>query len=153
MFIETFKYEDFDENPREETCCFHMSESDLTDLNIRNGGLPAYLQRIIEVQDNQALADLFKGLIIRSYGVKSLDGRKFDKSAEVVAEFMQTPMYDQLYMHMLSDTDYALKFIVGILPKSWQKTINEENLAAKAKAQMEEKKAALLANKNNETNS
>lgn len=134
MFIEKFNYTDWDDNEREETCYFHLTESDLADMELRrSGGMMAFMRRIIETRDGNELANIFKSLIIKSYGEKSLDGKYFNKSPEVVSKFMQTPMYDKLYMRMLSDTDYALKFIIGILPKEYQKSINADNISLEVK--------------------
>lgn len=137
MFIETFKYEDFNEEQREEVCCFHLSESKITDMNLsQEGGLMEYIKRIVQTRSSKELADLFKSLIIRSYGVKSLDGRRFIQTPEVVTEFMQTPMYDQLYMRLATDTDYAIKFLIGILPKSMQKELNADKLKLEVSKQL-----------------
>lgn len=137
MFSETFKYKDWNDNEREETHYFHLTESKITEMNFKmEGGFYGYIKSIIETVDQKALADIFKGLIIRSYGVKSADGRRFDQSPEVVADFMQTPMYDQLYMRLARDTEYAIKFIIGILPSSMQKEIDEKKMTLEVKKAM-----------------
>ena len=42
-----------------------------------------YIERITKTQDSAKLIELFKEIIIKSYGIKSDDGRRFIKSPEI----------------------------------------------------------------------
>lgn len=39
------------------------------------------------------------------------------KSPEIINDFVSTPMYPMLYMHLATDAEYATKFINAIVPK------------------------------------
>jgi hypothetical protein len=56
-------------------------------------------------------------LIEKSYGVKSLDGKRFEKSEDITRAFKQTPAYDELFMELVTDADKAANFVNGILPE------------------------------------
>ena len=70
----------------------------------------------METQDTPSIIKIFKDIILRSYGEKSPDGRRFIKSEELSRSFSETEAYSQLFMRMLNDAEFAAKFINGILP-------------------------------------
>ena len=115
----TIKYTDFNGVEREEALRFNLTEAELMDLNLsKKGGLEETLKQIINTQDVPALADLFKSIINKAYGIKSPDGRNFIKSDKILADFTSTQAYSNLYMMLITDTDKATEFINGIVPQS-----------------------------------
>lgn len=115
----TIKYTDFNGVEREEDFRFNLTEAELMDLNLsKKGGLEETLKQIINTQDVPALADLFKSIINKAYGIKSPDGRNFVKSDKILADFVSTQAYSNLYMMLITDTDKATEFINGIVPQS-----------------------------------
>ena len=78
------------------------------------------LQKIVEEKDEQKLLAMFKELILKSYGEKTPDGRRFIKSKEMSEAFSQTRAYEQFYMAIMRDTDLAIEFTNKIMPKSVQ---------------------------------
>ena len=133
MYAKTMKYTDYNGNEREETFYFNLSRSELIDLEWRTpGGLEAYMKSIIASLDGQKLADMFKLLIQKSYGVKDLEGRRFIKNEEVLKNFTETPAYDELFVQLATDDKAAAEFINGIFPK-------EAVEAAKKQREMAEK--------------
>ena len=75
------------------------------------------MQKIIDEKDMVRLAKYFKELILKSYGVKSDDGKRFIKSPELSEAFSQTEAYSELYMELLGNSEYAVKFIQQVMPK------------------------------------
>lgn len=115
----TIKYTDFNGVEREEDFRFNLTEAELMDLNLsKKGGLEETLKQIINTQDVPALADLFKSIINKAYGIKSPDGRNFIKNDKILADFVSTQAYSNLYMMLITDTDKATEFINGIVPQS-----------------------------------
>ena len=124
MITMTVKFTDFDGNERKEDFRFNLTEQELAKMNLeKKGGLKKYLERIIATKDLPELTELFESLIQKSYGVKSPDGRKFEKSKEALADFMATQAYSDLYMRLITNADEATKFINGIVPESMAKEI------------------------------
>ncbi len=81
-----------------------------------NGGMKKYVERIISAQDGKQLVTLFKEIIDKSYGVKSLDGKRFVKNQEVLDEFKQSEAYSDLFMELATNSDAAAAFVNGVLP-------------------------------------
>ena len=78
MLTKTVKYTDYNGNERTEKFNFHLTKAEIAEMELSMpGGMSATVQRIIEAQDTKELIAIFKDLLLRSYGVKSPDGRTF----------------------------------------------------------------------------
>lgn len=118
MLSKTIKFEDWNGVEREEDFYFNLSESELMEMEMSTeGGFTNMMNRIIKRKDAPQLMQTFKNLILKSYGEKSDDGRRFIKSKELSDEFMQTPAYDALFMELCTNADAASAFVTGIVPK------------------------------------
>lgn len=126
MLKKTITYTDYDGMERTEDFWFNLSKTELTKLDAElPGGVLGVLRKIIDKKDRKALVDFIETLILRSYGEKTLDGKRFVKTPEMAEEFMQTPAYDELFMSILSDTDSQTSFINGVIPQSMAKEIEQ----------------------------
>lgn len=118
MYAKTIKYEDYNGNTREETFYFNLTKAEIIDLEWRTpGGLENYFKTIMETLDGQKLADTFKMLIQKSYGVKDPEGRRFIKNDDVLKNFTETEAYSELYILLATDSNAASEFVNGIFPK------------------------------------
>lgn len=118
MLKKTVTYTDYDGNERTEDFYFNLTKAELTGLfNSINGGLQAYLDQILKSKDAPKIMDAFTKILAASYGVKSLDGRRFSKSDEIFAEFKETEAYSQIFMELCTDSVAGAKFIEGVLPQ------------------------------------
>lgn len=124
MLKKTIKYTDFNGVERNEDFYFNLTEAELAEMNLMTkGGLKGYLEAIINTQDTPAIAELFKTIINKAYGVKSADGRKFMKSPEILEDFIYTQAYSNLYMSLIADANSAANFINGIIPEDMAKQV------------------------------
>lgn len=118
------KYEDYDGNERVEEFYFNLTKAEITDMELTTeGGMSAMLNRIIAAKDTSKLIAVFKDLILRSYGQKSPDGRRFIKSEELTKEFTETPAYSQIYLRLATDDKAATEFVNNVIPKDLQKEV------------------------------
>lgn len=118
------KYEDYDGNERVEEFYFNLTKAEITDMELTTeGGMSAMLDRIIAAKDTAKLIAVFKDLILRSYGQKSPDGRRFIKSDELTKEFTETPAYSQIYLRLATDDKAATEFVNNVIPKDLQKEV------------------------------
>lgn len=119
MLKKTTTYIDFMGNERTEDHYFNLTKAELTKLSLSvNGGLDKMLESMIREQDNAALMQWFDKIILMSYGRRSLDGKRFEKSEEISREFSQTGAYDQIFMELVTGGEKAVAdFINGIIPK------------------------------------
>jgi hypothetical protein len=118
MLKKSITFETFDDETVTEDHYFHLSKADLVELEVSHqGGLQAWITRIVESQDGKALIEEFKKLILWSYGKKSDDGRRFIKNEELRDEFVSSPAYEALFMELVTNADAAAEFVNGIVPK------------------------------------
>lgn len=117
MIKKTITYVDYNGTERSEDFYFNLSKAELMEMEMgTKGGLTEELQRIINAQDTPEIIKVFKGLLLKSYGQKSPDGKRFIKSAELSEEFEQTEAYSQLFMELATDDKKASDFVNGIMP-------------------------------------
>ena len=117
MLKKTVTYTDFNGDEITEDLFFHMSKSELIELELsREGGFAQSLQAIIEAEDGAAIIKEFKSILLASYGVKSADGKRFIKSQELRDEFESSEAYSELFMSLVTDADRAAAFINGLVP-------------------------------------
>lgn len=117
MYKKTITYEDYNGVTRTEDFYFNLTEAELTELQLGvKGGYAEMIQKMVDAKDVSSLIGILKDLIIRSYGVKSDDGRRFIKKPEITEEFTETPAYSALYMELATDDKKASAFINGIIP-------------------------------------
>lgn len=130
MLKKTFTYIDFNGDVRTEDAYFNLTETEITALEVEHEeGLLAKLKRIVDANDGPTIMKEFKDLILASYGEKSIDGRYFRKSKEISEAFACTPMYNELYMELLTNPEAASAFIDGIVPK--EKTAEQKEALSK----------------------
>ena len=121
MVVEKIKYTDFNGLEREEEFMFNLTEAEITEMELTtDGGLSDSIKKIIAAQDTPQIIKVFKMLLLKSYGEKSADGRRFVKSDKLSEEFAQTNAYSQLFMKLATDDKAAVAFINGIMPDSRQ---------------------------------
>ena len=127
MHKETVKYIDYNGVERTEDVYFNLSKAELMEMQLSTaGGFDTMINKLIKAQDQPTLVKIFKDIILRSYGVPSLDGRRFVKTKELTEEFTQTEAYSDLYMKFITDSEAAAKFINGIMPKSLIEQMNKQ---------------------------
>lgn len=123
-------YTDFDDNERTEDFYFNLSKSELMEMDFsQTGGMEKMIRSIVEAQDTKGIIEVFKAIILKSYGEKSLDGKQFVKlrnGQKLAEEFQQTAAYDALFMELATDDKKAADFINGVIPKALAKQLAEE---------------------------
>ena len=117
MRKETITYVDYNGTERTEDFYFNLTKAELLDMQFGTvGGFDEMVTKIINTKDQPGLIKIFKDFICKAYGVKSADGRRFMKTPEILAEFVETEAYSVLYMKLATDADAAAKFINGCVP-------------------------------------
>ena len=128
MLKKTMTYTDFNGVERTEDFYFHLTEAEIADMELNEeGGLAAKIERIVNSKDTVQIKDYFQWFLLKSYGEKSEDGRRFMKTPELTQAFKETQAYSDLWMEMISDANAASTFIAGVVPKSVVKKAKEEN--------------------------
>lgn len=118
MIKKTITFKDFNGVERKEDHYFNLSESELIELEYGvKGGYNALLQQIIDSQDTPSIMKVFKDIIMRSYGKKSLDGTRFEKSEEITNAFLQSNAYNAMFLEFIGNPKVFAEFLAGIIPK------------------------------------
>lgn len=117
MLKKTITYTDYNGTERTEDFYFNLSEAEITEMEMSTtGGFADMIQRIVNAQDIPSIIKIFKDLLLKSYGEKSPDGKRFMKSEELSTAFSQTEAYSILFMELATDADAAANFVNGIVP-------------------------------------
>ena len=117
MLKKTIAYTDYNGVERKEDFYFNLSKAEVMEMELSTtGGLAEMIKRIVAAQDQPAIIKVFKDLILKAYGEKSPDGKRFIKSPELSDAFAQTEAYSILFMELATNDEAAAKFINGIVP-------------------------------------
>lgn len=136
MIAKTVKYQDFNGNDCEDKFYFNLTKAELTEMELGiDGGLAEHIQKIVKANNGEQIIAVFKKLILKSYGIKSEDGKRFrktdDNGVPLSIEFSETPAYSALFMELATDDKAAAEFVNGIVPvdlaEEAAKKVAEEN--------------------------
>ena len=117
MLKKTITYTDYNEVERTEDFYFNLTKAEIMEMELSTtGGLSEMITRIVNAKDAPAIIKIFKELILKAYGEKSADGKRFIKSPEISEAFAQTEAYSILFMELSTNADAAAKFVNAIVP-------------------------------------
>ena len=116
MFVKTVTYKDYNDNERTEKFYFNLTQAELVEMQTSvEGGLEERLNRIVEAQDITSIVTIIKDVVLRAYGEKSPDGRRFMKSQEIRDNFAQTEAYSMIFMELATDDKKCAEFMNAIV--------------------------------------
>lgn len=117
MLKKTITYTDYNGTERTEDFYFNLTKAEIMEMEMStSGGMAEMIQRIVAAQEAPAIIKIFKDLVLKAYGQKSPDGKRFIKNQTLKEEFEQTEAYSILFMELATDADAAAKFVNGIMP-------------------------------------
>jgi hypothetical protein len=121
MLKKKIKYTDYNGIEREEEYLFNLTKAELMEMEMgTTGGLAEAIQKIVDAQDAPAIIKIFKDIILKAYGEKSADGKRFIKTTDaglpLSTAFSQTEAYSTLFMELATDSTAASEFVKGIIP-------------------------------------
>ena len=130
MIRKSIKFKDYNDVEREKDYWFDLNETDLIELQIETvGGLHEKIDRVMKMNDQREIYNLFKTIIRKAYGEKSDDGIHFDKSEAAWERFITSPAYNALMLEFMDDPQKVVEFMEGLMPKMTEeqaKTYNEQ---------------------------
>ena len=130
MIKKTVKYEEFNGDMQEKKLYFNITKTEATEMSVsERGGLDKVLIKIRDAKDEKEIYKHFKRIMLKAYGEKSADGRRFNKSEQMRADFENSAAFDALMSDIMwrEDIESVTAFIEGIFPS--KKEI--ENLKSK----------------------
>lgn len=127
MFKKVATYTDYNGVERTENFYFNLTQAEILEMELSTtGGLSAMIQGVIDAKDTPQLIKIFKELVLKSYGEKSADGRRFIKTPELTEAFSQTEAYSDIFMELATDEKAAAAFVQGITPKGLDKYVENQ---------------------------
>ena len=118
MLKKIITYTDYDGVQRTEGFYFNLTKAEIVEMEYDiDGGMKKMLEEITEKLDGKRIMSFVKKIIIKAYGEKSADGKRFVKSEEISQAFMQTEAYSDLYIELVTDAKACADFINAIIPK------------------------------------
>lgn len=122
MLKKTVSYEDYNGVQRTEDFYFNLTKAEVAEMELSvEGGFSKMIEEIVNSKDNVRIVALFKDMVLKSYGEKSPDGRRFIKSKEISEAFAQTEAYSEIFMELAMDSNAAAAFVNGIMPANLDK--------------------------------
>lgn len=127
MLIKKITYKDFNDVERTEDFYFNMSKAEVIKWMTTNGNytLDKVVGKLLREENVRNLIDEFDYLIRESYGEISLDGKRFIKSPEVKANFLESNAYSVLFMELVGDAKKAAEFFNGIFPDDLTRNLDD----------------------------
>lgn len=126
MITRTIAYTDYDGNQRKEKVYFNLTEFEATEIamempdgiveEINEGDKTTTALHLVEKLGGKGVIDFIKKIVLKSYGLKSQDGRRIIKSDEISKEFSETPMFSQLMIELMTNETAASDFINAVIP-------------------------------------
>ena len=121
MIAKTIKYKDYNGVEREEKFFFNLTKAELSEMQLSTAGcLDESIKQIIDAKDTPSIIKIFKDLVLKSYGEKTLDGKRFrkvdDAGVPLSIAFSETEAYSNLFMELATDDKAAAEFVNGIMP-------------------------------------
>lgn len=140
MLKKTITYKDFDGNTRTEDHYFNLTQTELVEITLNMpdgmseddvaGNTEQAALRIIDRLGGDGVFNFIKEIILKSYGIKSADGKRFEKSEQISKEFSETLAYDQMFMEMMQNDKAASDFITAVIPADLAATASQAQISA-----------------------
>lgn len=129
MLKETITYTNYNGVECTEDFYFNLTQAELMEMEMGTaGGMAEMITKIVNAQDAPAIIKIFKDLILKAYGEKSPDGKRFEKkNGLLAAQFAETEAFSELFMKLATDADAAARFVNGIVPA--QKEVQQPYIA------------------------
>lgn len=124
MFTTKITYKDYFGKERTKEYTFNLSRAEVMDMNFdTDGGLEGLFKNMASDYDEGAFVKFFRTLIHKSYGKISQDGDSFNKSPEILKEFVESKAYDEFYTSLMTDWKKAVNFLADVLPEDYAQVV------------------------------
>ena len=126
MLKKTVNYVNFLGLEVTENLYFHVSSVEATRLQVRYGGdIVEYANKLAASGDVGTMLELIEDMILTSYGERSSDGSRFNKSEEIRKNFENSIAYAEVFEDILTNENAAAEFAsgIGLSPKTNKPTL------------------------------
>lgn len=118
MIAIDIEFEDLDGNTAVHKQDFHLNKKDLLRLQVMHeDGYGAYVQQELDSRDGDRIIAAFDHLLGLTVGVRSADGRKFERSEEYKKNFLESEYGSEFWVKLVTDAEYAGWWFQNVVPK------------------------------------
>lgn len=134
MIKKTIKFENYNGEEETEDFYFNLSKGELVKMQMaaidqHTESFQDKLEKIGKHLNGKALIEVVDEIIDSSYGVRSTDGKNFDKvqnGVKLVENFKSTGAYSELIVELCTDAKATADFMNGLVPASLRNEVNKE---------------------------
>lgn len=131
MIKKTITFENFLGEEETDSFYFNLSKGELVKMqmsaiNQKTESFQDKLEKIGKTLNGQALVDVVDEIVLNGFGVKSTDGKKFTKSAQLSEDFKSTGAYSELIVELCTSADAMAEFVNGLVPAKLREEVKNE---------------------------
>ena len=117
MIKKTITYESYNGETITEDLYFNLTKLELLKEDIeQNGNFQENVERLTKENNVKEVYNIFKNIVLKAYGVKSEDGKRFIKNEGLRQDLQSSPALSELILSFLENPEEGAKFIEEILP-------------------------------------
>lgn len=118
MYKKKITYTNFDGEVVSKEFYFNLTPAEVLKMDMSEAGsLEKRINKIINERDTTKVYPMLEDIVLMSYGERSLDGDRFEKSKELSNAFSHTNAFSDLMVSFFEDINNAVEFMNGIAPK------------------------------------
>jgi hypothetical protein len=131
LILKTITFPNYLEETETEDFYFNLSKGELVKMQMaaideRTESFQDKLEKIGKSLNGKALIETIDEVIDASYGVKTVDGKRFIKNAKDLEVFKSSGAYSELVVELCTDADACSTFINGLVPKNLRDEVQKE---------------------------
>lgn len=130
MFKKTVKYTDYNGNPQSKDLYFNINVSEGLELLKRYPGIKKdykkYIDSLVKNNDSAKMIEFIKDMMVTAYGVKSDDGQRFVKNAEIRNKFVESIAFAEMFEDIITNEKLASDFGQNVISKHTMDRINSQ---------------------------
>lgn len=132
MIKQTVKYTNYNGEMVEEDLYFNLTRLEMMDMEMdEHGAMSQRIDRMKKAKDARAAYYEVKEIVIKSFGIRSEDGKYFHKNEKIREDFLNSAAYDEFFMSLFGSTQKVTDFVNGIVPAEAIKKAMEDAEAKK----------------------
>jgi hypothetical protein len=117
MLKKSITYDDYNGDTRTEDFYFNFTKLELLELDVKfDGGIEGHVNKLTQTDNGKDAYFLFKDIVLSAYGVKSEDGKHFEKSQALRDQFESSPALSELIFGFLVNPSEGAAFVEACLP-------------------------------------
>lgn len=131
MILKTITFENYNGETETESFYFNLSKGELVKMQMaaidqRTESFQDKLEKIGKNLNGKALIEVIDEVIDSSYGVKTIDGKSFQKTPKDLLDFKSSGAYSELVVELCTDAEACGAFMNGLVPANLRDEVKKE---------------------------